>query len=491
MPGSLYLGPPAPSRAELTTIRSQSDPAAYVHSAGRRLEATDAWLLDFEIRPEIAKLFALPKMLGKLMSAVVGARAMLEIVATSKELRKQRRKGIGSGDVLCIGRQPKNGWAIPWDTLISREHVELVVKEGRINVRKLNSGRNEVHFNGKPSKNFALKIGEEFRIGKTTFEVIDTNSATRGVGTQVAHYRVGKVLGNGLLGTLVGANDQKTKRSVALRVFDASLTADQSTLERIVQTSYELEKQPPGGVANVLESGRDANRQYSAREFVQGSSLSKTFEKQAKIPPQRSIELIEGILRALQELHKLGLCHGNLKPNNVITRMGSVRLVDMSMGCPVATRLLRGDFPDGAGQLADYLAPELAEDPTAADIRSDLYSVGCIWWRMLTGEAVYPDGPLAVRLKSHGKLTPQWSRVVSLGLNTATIEVIRTLLSASPDSRFSEPQAALDALAGQDIRGNHVECPGCGKSYRVKVEMAGKRVTCKVCGAKIQIPFEL
>lgn len=416
---------------------------------------------------------------------------MLEIVATSKELRKQRRKEIDSGDVVCIGRQPKNGWAIPWDTLISREHVELIVKDGKITVRKLNSGRNEVHFNGKPSRSFALKIGEVFRIGKTTFEVVDPDSATGGVGTQVAHYRVGKVLGNGLLGTLVGANDQKTKRSVALRVFDPSLTADQTTLERIVETSYELEKQPPGGVANIFESGRDGNRQFSAREFVQGSSLSKTFEKQTKIPPQRSIELIEGILRALQELHALGLCHGNLKPNNIITRMGGVRLVDLSMGCPVAMRLMRGDFPEAAGQLVDYLAPELAEDPTVADIRSDLYAVGCIWWRMLTGDVVYPDGPLTVRLKSHGKLTPQWSRVVSLGLNTATIEVLRTLLSPTPEDRFAAPQGALDALAGQDIRGNHVECPGCGKSYRVKVEMAGKRVTCKVCGAKIQIPFEL
>lgn len=416
---------------------------------------------------------------------------MLEIVATSKELRKQRRKELTNGDVLCIGRQPKGGLAVPWDTLISREHVELVVKDGRIRVRRLGEARNEVHFNGKPSKSFTAKTGDRFQIGKTTFEVVDTAANTAGIGTQLAHYRIAKTLGDGLLGPLLGANDLKTKKSLALRVFDSSLTIEATTLERIMQVSYELEKNRPGGIAFVFESGREGDRHYSAREFVQGSSLARTMEKQGRIPVQKSVELVEGIARALGDLHGLGLHHGNLKPNNVITRLGGVRLVDLSMGCPVAVRLDRGEYPEGGEQLVDFLAPELIDAPLEADIRSDLYSLGCLWWQMLTGEVLYPLGNVNVRRRSHATLNPQWNSVVSLGLSSAMIETLRSLLAKDPSDRFQAPQLLLEALAGRDIRGAQIECSGCGKLYRIKAELAGKRVTCKVCSAKIQVPHEL
>ncbi len=416
---------------------------------------------------------------------------MLEIIASSQELRKKRRKEINDGDVVCIGREPKHGWSIPWDTLISREHVQLAVKNGKANVQRLPSGRNEVHYKGKTPKSFTMLAGEKFQIGKTTFELIDANAATGGFGSQFGQFRISKVLGDGLLGPLLGATDQKIKQSVALRVFDTSLTSDSATLERIVQSTYELEKNRPGGIATVFESGREGDRHYSSREFVQGNSLERTLQKQPKIPPQRSLELVEGIARALGELCKLGLWHGNLKPSNIISRLGGVRLVDLSLGCPVAVRLLRGGFSEGGEQLTDYLAPELLDAPLEADIRSDLYALGCLWFRMLTGGVLYPDGPHVVRMKSHAPLTPQWQRIVSLGIDSAKIEVLRTLLSRSPSDRFQTPEMLLEALTSREVRGGQVECPGCGKTYRIKSELAGKRVTCKVCGAKIQVPHEL
>lgn len=415
---------------------------------------------------------------------------MLEIIAKSQALKKQRRKEINNGDVLCIGRQPKDGWAVPWDTLISREHAELAVKDGKVTIRRLDSGRNEIHYKGKTPKSFTLKTGEKFQIGRTIFEVADTGAATAGFGPRFGEYRIAKTLGDGLLGPLLGATDQR-KTSVALRVFDPSLTSDSATLEQIVQSTHELEKHRPGGIAMVFESGREGDRHYSSREFAQGSNLTRTLEKQGRIPPQRALELVEGIARSLGSLHNVGLWHGNLKPNNVITRAGGIRLVDLTLGCPVATRLVQGALPDGGGQLADYLAPELVDAPVEADIRSDLYSLGCMWFHMLTGQPLYPDGTLAVRLKSHATRTPQWSRIMDTGIDSPTVEVMRTLLSRSRDERFQTPDALLDALSSRQIRGGQIECSGCGKTYRIKSELAGKRVTCKACGVKIQVPYEL
>jgi hypothetical protein len=115
---------------------------------------------------------------------------MLELVATSQQLKKQRRLSIKDGETLRVGRSPKDGWAVPWDSKISREHVELLIKDGKVVVRRLDDARNEVHYKGQPSKRFTMSMGDKFRIGATTFVVHKTDESVSKFGQSLGHFSI-------------------------------------------------------------------------------------------------------------------------------------------------------------------------------------------------------------------------------------------------------------------------------------------------------------
>src|SRR6185436_15110907 len=78
-----------------------------------------------------------------------------------------------AGESVRLGRSPAGGWSVPWDNQISREHVELVWRGGRLEVRSLDTARNPVFYLGQPVTEFAIEPGEHFVIGLTSFQVIE------------------------------------------------------------------------------------------------------------------------------------------------------------------------------------------------------------------------------------------------------------------------------------------------------------------------------
>jgi serine/threonine protein kinase len=225
-----------------------------------------------------------------------------------------------------------------------------------------------------------------------------------------------------------------------------------------------------------------------AREFVQGADLAKLLGERGKIGVQRCQEIVVQLARHLCDLQKLGICHGNLTPSNIISRVGAVRIVDCSLGCSVAKRV--STMGEDAS-FVNYLAPELIESPGKLSIFSDMYALGCIWFEMLTGAPPFPDGSQSIRLTSHAKLEPQWSRLHAAGADSATIDAIRQLLAKSPDKRFASTDELRSTLSSQDVQGAFIECESCEKRYRIKPALSGKSVRCKQCGSSISIPNQM
>ncbi|MEM6798056.1 MAG: adenylate/guanylate cyclase domain-containing protein [Planctomycetota bacterium] len=94
---------------------------------------------------------------------------MAELIAVGKGSQRQSRKEIHEGETLLVGRAPRNGWGIPWDRLISREHAEVELVDGALAVRELETARNPIFHEGEPRKSFTLEPETAFRIGDTTF----------------------------------------------------------------------------------------------------------------------------------------------------------------------------------------------------------------------------------------------------------------------------------------------------------------------------------
>lgn len=97
---------------------------------------------------------------------------MMELVAIGPESSQHWRRPVPDDRVVCVGRAPRHGWAVPWDGLISREHAHLTLEGSEVHVTCLETARNPIFFRGTPSRDFTLAVGEEFRIGRTAFQLV-------------------------------------------------------------------------------------------------------------------------------------------------------------------------------------------------------------------------------------------------------------------------------------------------------------------------------
>ena len=416
---------------------------------------------------------------------------MLELEATSVEFQKQRRLLLNEGDKVRIGRQPVNGCAIPWDLLISREHVELVVKRGKVIVQKLAGARNDVHFRGATSQHFTMELEEKFCIGSMTFHLHQVGEQAVNVGTTVGRFRLAKLIGDGVLGSLYGSIDGPSKLQVAVKIVHGDLLPTASAKQHFETALKGMIDQSVAGFADVHELGHSGDQFFFARELVQGTPLSTVLTTHGKISVSKAREVVEFCARHLKELHGRKLFHGNLKPSNIITRMGTVRLVVPSFGCDIGKWIGTAKSRSEILSAANYLAPETVVALSDVDIRSDIYALGCVWFELLTGAAPFSNGTVALRLASHAKVDPQRDRLEESGADATTCDLILKMLAKSPKQRFQTPEEVIEALTDRESAGLRVSCGGCGKSYRLKGNMSGKKVNCTACGVRINIPHQL
>jgi adenylate cyclase len=100
---------------------------------------------------------------------------MAELLVAGPEPMQRWRRPIPPGEVIRLGRAPRSGWAVPWDLLISREHADLELVEGKLRVRRLDASRNPISFRGADNADFLLNVGEQFRIGRTLFQLVSSD----------------------------------------------------------------------------------------------------------------------------------------------------------------------------------------------------------------------------------------------------------------------------------------------------------------------------
>lgn len=102
---------------------------------------------------------------------------MLELIVNGPEANQHWRREIPAGEVVRIGRAPRNGWAVPWDLLISREHCEIQLSGGQVTVKRLDAARNAVYFQEVDTREFSISAGQGFRIGQTMFQLVSVGVA--------------------------------------------------------------------------------------------------------------------------------------------------------------------------------------------------------------------------------------------------------------------------------------------------------------------------
>ena len=270
------------------------------------------------------------------------------------------------------------------------------------------------------------------------------------VGSELAGYRIESVLGEGGMGIVYLAEQQRLGRVVALKVIAPALARSERFRERFLHETRIAASLNHPNVIPIMDAGEADGLLYIAMRYVQATDLRALLSREGPLEPDRALSLVGQVGAALDAAHATGLVHRDVKPANILIADGDhAYLTDF--GLSKSTAATSGPTATGEflGTVA-YVAPEQIEG-VAADHRADVYSLTCLLYECLSGATPYVrDSDLAV-LWAHVDEEPPRLSATRPELGTALDAVLARGLAKRPDERYGTC-AELTAAASTAMR---------------------------------------
>lgn len=290
----------------------------------------------------------------------------------------------------------------------------------------------------------------------------------------IGPYIILERLGEGAVGNVFKARHQHMQRVVALKVIRKELLTDQEVVGRFYREIHAVSQLLHPNIITAYDAGPAGQTHFFAMEFVEGIDLVR-LTKDGPLPVDQACDYIRQAASGLQHIHERGLVHRDIKPSNLLvsqppskdstvtqlmpppgatagtSRWGLVKILDLG--------LARLTEPSGPGQspltvaggglrgTADYLAPEQAIDFHRVDIRSDIYSLGCSFYFLLTGRPPFDGGTLAQKLMKHQREMPPSVEKLTRNLPRRLPQILLRMMAKDPAARYQTPAEAAEAIA--------------------------------------------
>ncbi len=269
------------------------------------------------------------------------------------------------------------------------------------------------------------------------------------IGKQIGQYHIQSLIKKGGMATVYYAIDQALDRPVALKILFPELTEDPSFVERFRREARSAAKLRHPNIVQIYTTGiTEEGQYYIAMEFIGGGSLREQLQHLINqghvLKTEDAINIIRQIAEALAIAHQAGIIHRDLKPSNILLRRnGTPVLTDLGIAkIQSEATLTRVDEIVGTPY---YMSPEQVSSKPV-DARSDIYSLGMIFYEMLTGKRVFTgDTPWSV-LSKHLTDTPQPILNLRPDLSPQTANVIHTCLQKDPGYRYQNAYELIAAL---------------------------------------------
>jgi serine/threonine-protein kinase len=267
-------------------------------------------------------------------------------------------------------------------------------------------------------------------------------------GVRIAHYEIHQRLGAGGMGAVFRATDVELARDVALKIMHPGPSADSSLVARFRNEARACARLNHDNIARVFFAGVQDGLYFIAYEFAGGRTLRDLIVERGRLSAAETVNLAIQITLALNHIAAAGIVHRDIKPSNImVTESGRVKVVDLG--------LARRESEDSIGEITaagttlgtfDYIAPEQARDPRNADVRSDIYSLGCTMYHMLTGQPPYPDGTALQKLLDHQGKSPPDPRSLNNTVPVQLSAMMRKMMASNPDQRYQAAGLLLNDL---------------------------------------------
>jgi len=258
-------------------------------------------------------------------------------------------------------------------------------------------------------------------------------------------YTLGAMIGTGGMADVYVAEDTRLARQVAIKVLRSDLARDPSFVARFRKEALAAAGLNHPGIVAVYDSGEEP-APYIVMELISGHTLRELIHKGERVPLKRALEIGEGILAALEYSHQGGIVHRDIKPANImITDHGDVKVMDFGIARALADLGATLTSTWNVVGTAQYLSPEQALGEVA-DLRSDIYSTGCLLYEVLTGKPPFTgETPVSIAYQHvSGNLILPSKIVPDLPAGIDTL--LTVALAKDPNDRYQSAGLMLDDL---------------------------------------------
>jgi len=296
--------------------------------------------------------------------------------------------------------------------------------------------------------------------GKLTEYQIDAIAEGKGNNLVLGDYVILDRIGAGGMGQVFKAEHRRMERIVALKMLPDSPTAFPDAVKRFQREVKAAAKLDHPNIVTAHDAGEAAGSHFLVMQYVEGQDLAYVLTQSGRLSLAQAVDFITQAAKGLEYAHARGVIHRDIKPSNLILAGdGTVKILDMGLARFDESAAIRKAAADegltGTGHImgtAEFMAPEQAEDTRHADHRSDVYSLGCTLYRLLTGEPVYGGAtPIQVFLAHRNSPIPSL-REQRDDVPEKLDAIFQKMVAKAPEDRYQTVLTLLAELADCGIR---------------------------------------
>jgi hypothetical protein len=373
-----------------------------------------------------------------------------------------------------------------------RQHL-TECSECRQKVAELAAAKRAVSKDATPSPTRPLSLVSQVLQGRPTGGV----PVAQTVPPELANhpqYEILRLLGRGGMGVVYLAKNKLMDRLEVLKVINQALMDKPGSLERFLREIRETAKLSHVNVVKAYSAMELGELLVFAMEYVEGEDLGRYVQSHGPLPVPYACFYARQVAQGLQHAFEKGMVHRDIKPQNLILaregRKHLVKILDFGLAKATSEKRIERELT-GVGRMLgspDYMAPEQILDASTADIRADIYSLGCTLYYLLTGAPCFQANSLLELLQAHQSLAAKPLNLVRPEIPAELAKVVAKMMAKDPAQRYQTPAEVAQALQNFLKSGGQTEATSAPAAALVEGDRTANRSATASVGATASFP---